>query len=118
MTTDPSSSGDRPEDHLRITRSEAPDAATVTLALDGDLDPFTAPLLTAELDDTLQGGVHTLELDVSRLRFLDSSGLRVLIVAHNQLDPKGGGVVLVGPSDATRRVIEISGLDQSFTLRP
>jgi anti-sigma B factor antagonist len=105
---------DRPEDRLQITVGGGSGDGVALLALDGDLDPFTAPLLRERLDDL--GDVKGLRLDVSALRFIDSSGLRVLVVAHQKLEP-GGQLVLEGANDMTRRVIEIAGLDQSFVLQ-
>jgi anti-anti-sigma factor len=118
MTDDQPAPGSQPEDQLKITRRPSDDTGTLTLALDGDLDPFTAPLLSAELDGSLGDGIQTLELDLAGVRFLDSSGLRVLVVAQNELAPRGGRVVLVGATSTTRRVLELAGLDTSFTLQP
>jgi anti-sigma B factor antagonist len=107
---------DRPEDRLQITVVDGDhDDRTLRLGLNGDLDPFTAPLLRERLDD--MEGVSELRLDVSDLRFIDSSGLRVLVIAHQKLAPNGGRLVLEGANDMTRRVIQISGLDDSFVLQ-
>jgi anti-sigma B factor antagonist len=106
---------DRPEDRLQITVDGATADGVAVLALDGDLDPFTAPLLRERIDDL--GELKGLRLDVSALRFIDSSGLRVLVIAHQKLEPQGGQLVLEGANDMTKRVIEIAGLDQSFVLQ-
>lgn len=117
MTDDRPAPGHRPEDHLQITRLPA-DEGTVALKLEGDLDPYTAPLLTEQLDGALDDHVRTVELDMSGVRFLDSSGLRVLVVAYNELEARGGEIVLVSPTANTRRVIELAGLDSTLQLRP
>ncbi len=117
MTSDRTSLGSRPEDQLSITRASS-DEGTLVLVLVGELDPYTAPLFMAEIEGALGDDVVNLKLDMGGLSFLDSSGLRVLMAAHNKLKPRGGGVVLAGATDITRRVIEIAGLDRSFTLLP
>ncbi len=117
MSSDRTSVGSRPEDQLSITRA-ASDDTTLVLVLEGELDPFTAPLFMAEIEGSLGDEVVNLQLDMGGVSFLDSSGLRVLMAAHNKLKPRGGGVVLAGATDIARRVIEIAGLDRSFTLLP
>jgi anti-anti-sigma factor len=81
-----------------------------TIALAGELDPHTAPLLQGEVDRVLAGGSTDLVLDLSRLGFVDSSGLRVLISTQHQLADQGGTLTLHAPSDTVRRLLEITGL--------
>lgn len=117
MSNDQAGMGSTPEEQLTIEHVPSGEGV-VALVLAGELDPFTAPLFMAEIEGSLGGDVRTLELDLSALSFLDSSGLRVLVAAQKQLAPRGGGVVVKGATEITRRVIEISGLDRSFTLLP
>ena len=60
--------------------------------------------------------VPVLLLDLSDLEFIDSSGLRELVVASRRQQELGGRVVLHAPSDPIRRVLEIVGLDQILTI--
>jgi anti-anti-sigma factor len=96
------------EQPLRIVASR--DGDTATFALSGELDPHTAPMLADELDDAIAGGATTVVLQLAELGFIDSSGLRVVISAHRQLDENGGRLVLRSPSDTVRRLLEITGL--------
>ncbi len=96
------------EQPLRIVASRDGDTATFTLS--GELDPHTAPMLADELDEAINGGAATVVLHLAELSFIDSSGLRVVISAHRQLDEKGGRLVLRSPSDTVRRLLEITGL--------
>jgi len=80
------------------------------LRLAGELDLATAPGLTeALLDFASSGGeVH---LDLSEVSFLDSSGLRVILaLARSRGD--NGSVVLLDPSAAIMRSLEIMGIDE------
>jgi len=67
-------------DHLRL-RVEHGDAETI-IFVDGELDPHTAPLLQREVDRLFESGRTAIVLELSRLGFLDSSGLRVVIRAE------------------------------------
>lgn len=85
----------------------------VVLTLSGELDLATVPLLQEQLDRAERGGVAVV-IDLSGLRFIDSSGLHVLVRAERRLRASGGQLVLVrGPRDV-HRVFELTGLDRLF----
>lgn len=95
-------------DQLDIRVDEGDDQAVIYL--DGELDPHTAPLLQEELDRLVAKGSTKIVLDMSALRFIDSSGLRVVISAHRRVRDAGGHLALRSPSDTARRLLEITGL--------
>ena len=95
-------------DQLRITVERAGDRDIVYL--DGELDPHTAPLLKQQVDELAEGGSLDVVLDLSRLAFIDSSGLRVVISAHREMADRGGQLTLRSPSDTAQRLLEITGL--------
>jgi anti-sigma B factor antagonist len=80
------------------------------LRLSGELDLAAAPRLTDALLDfaSAKGEVH---LDLTEVSFLDSSGLRVILaLARSRVD--NGSVVLLDPTAAIMRVLEIAGIDE------
>jgi anti-anti-sigma factor len=79
------------------------------LRLDGELDLATAPLLKAALVDL--GSERDVHLDLALLTFIDSSGLHVIVAMAESLDGNRS-VVLVNPSTAVMRCLEITGLDK------
>jgi anti-anti-sigma factor len=79
------------------------------LRLDGELDLATAPLLKAALVDL--GSERDVHLDLALLTFIDSSGLHVIVAMAQSLDGNRS-VVLVNPSTAVMRCLEITGLDE------
>ncbi len=83
---------------------------TVVLALTGDLDPHTAPMLSDAVSQQLERGVRHLTLDLRALDFVDSSGLRVIIATHRDLAGVSGRLTLRAPTDSTRRLLEVTGL--------
>jgi anti-sigma B factor antagonist len=97
-----------PEHPLAIDDIEADGHAT--LALRGELDPHTAPLLQERIDAIFASGRTDLCLDLSGLSFIDSSGLRVILSAHKRADDRGGRLVLRSPSPTARRLLVITGL--------
>lgn len=94
----------------------APLDITVTddgLALVGELDAHTAPLLAEAIS---AAGRDRLCVDMSEVRFVDSSGLRVLIEAHQAAQAKERTVSLTNPSPAVTRLLEISGIDDYLVV--
>jgi anti-anti-sigma factor len=80
------------------------------LRLAGELDLAAAPPLTEALLDfaSAEGEVH---LDLTEVSFLDSSGLSVILaLARSRGD--NGSVVLLAPTAAIMRILEIAGIDE------
>ena len=83
----------------------------------GEVDAATAPMLDEALvASSPQPGVE-LVVDCRGLEFIDSSGLNVFVAHARRLGAAGGRLVLESPRASTRRVFEISGLDQVVTIR-
>ena len=80
------------------------------VAVRGDLDIDTAPRLIATLHDIAIAPVQHVDLDCQGVTFIDSAGVRALIVARTDATRRGVAVVLVEPSHAVSRVIEMTGL--------
>ena len=78
------------------------------LSVVGEIDAHTAPSLATAITGANR---PDLTLDLAGVAFIDSSGLRVLIEAHRTAVDAGGGLHLAHPSDAVRRLLDISGLD-------
>jgi len=87
-----------------------PQDASVVLVLVGELDPHTAPTLREHLDAAVGDTTAEVVLDVAGLTFIDSSGLRVIIAAHKDMEGRGGHLVLRSPTATTRRLLDITGL--------
>ena len=76
------------------------------LVLVGEIDSYTAPVL----GERLANGSPVEVIDLAGVSFIDSSGLRVLVEAHQAHVDKGARLVLRAPSAAVQRLLEISGL--------
>jgi len=82
-------------------------------AVSGEIDSYTAPSIVAAID----GWSHdSLTIDLSGVEFLDSSGLRTLIEAHQRFAGLGGSLTLLHPTPMIRRLFEISGVDQYLNV--
>ena len=81
------------------------------MTLHGDLDSESAPLLIREVERRMKREGEALLLDVADIRFVDSAGLRSLLVLRERAERAGATVAVIHPSEATRRLLEIIGLD-------
>jgi anti-sigma B factor antagonist len=81
---------------------------TRVVAVAGDLDIATVPELACELGKLEQCNVT---VDLTRVTFVDSSGLRCILEARNRIDGDGYTMVVRGASRIVRRAFEITGLD-------
>lgn len=84
------------------------------LAASGEIDAHTAPTLAAAID----AAGTDVTLDLAGVEFVDSSGLRVLIDAHQRLADAGGALRLTALSDPVRRLLEISGVSDYLGVEP
>ncbi|MGB3735280.1 MAG: STAS domain-containing protein [Ilumatobacter sp.] len=74
----------------------------------GDIDAHTCPDLAGELDPLPGSG--DVRIDVADVGFMDSSGLRVIISAHQLAESSGRKLLIERPSKSVSRILEISGL--------
>ena len=86
---------------------------TLVVRLGGELDLGVADKLRLTLDKELfQGKIRHLIINLSRVTFMDSSGLGVILGRYKRLTHQGGKVVLVGAQPPVKRILELSGLLQ------
>lgn len=74
----------------------------------GVIDSHTADQLTSELNEL--GSEADATLDLSAVQFIDSSGLRVVVSAHQEWSEHDAHLRIERPSEAVERLLEITGL--------
>ncbi|MFF9149084.1 STAS domain-containing protein [Streptomyces sp. NPDC055051] len=100
---------------LDFTTASAPDGVRV-VSLSGEIDHVTG--------DTLRDALHVsgprprIVADFTRVTFMDSSGINILITAHQELTEADGWLRLASPSSAVHRTITIVGLDAVIDCHP
>jgi anti-sigma B factor antagonist len=91
------------------------DGGDLVVLVDGEVDVSTAPHLRSfllQVDD----GERVLVVDLSDMDFLDAAGLSVLVALQRRLAQRASQVVLRSPSASTRRLLQITGLEELFWL--
>ncbi|MDP9868409.1 MULTISPECIES: STAS domain-containing protein [Streptosporangium] len=100
------------------TEVQSTDAGTTLLVLAGDLDYDTAAELFPLAQELLAGQPRRLELDLSGLEFVDSSGVAALINVYNTAREHGGTMRIVALTSYLRHLFKVTALDQVFDLPP
>ncbi len=95
-------------------RSAPPHAA---LALAGELDIDSAPRLHEALTRLCNGGASALTIDLSRLAFIDSSGLAAIVYASRLCERRGCELAIVPGVENVHHVFEVSGLADLLPFR-
>jgi anti-sigma B factor antagonist len=86
----------------------------IVLEVRGDIDVSSVDALRTAVERAISLAPRNLVFDMTGLRFMDSSGIAVLLQAAEQV----GAVELRNPSAIIRRVITLSGLAEVLRMTP
>jgi len=96
-------------------RELAPDTSLLTV--EGDLDLASAPELKWALADVQSNGPRHVVVDFSRVSFIDSTALGVLVGVQRAMDP-GTRLAVACTEEPVLRIFELTGLDGMFEIVP
>ena len=94
-----------------------PDPSNV-LPLEGQIDLHVSPAVKASLDAMMEDRPARLVVDLTRVGYIDSSGLAVLINGMKHAETYGGIFMLAGMRNDVRVIFETAGLGQFFLIFP
>lgn len=77
----------------------------------GKVDSNNAAELGAALDSVVDDGKCKVIVDLNRVEFMSSAGLRELVRVLARVRRQGGDLRLSEPSDTVKEVLELAGLD-------
>ena len=97
-----------------MTINKKMNGGELEIALEGRLDTMTAPELEQELSQSLNGAEKLL-FDFSKLDYISSAGLRVLLSAHKTMSAKGG-MKLTHVNDIIQEVFEVTGFSDILDI--
>ena len=97
-----------------MTMEKNRQGAELTILLEGRLDTTSAPEFDAVVKNEL-AGVETLILDLKKLQYTSSAGLRVILIAQKTMN-KQGKMILKNVAEAVMEVFEMTGLSDLLTI--
>ena len=87
------------------------------LVIEGDIDLVSARHLEGKIGEFVDDGEpRRVIFDLSRVEFIDSSGLRVLMTMDRALRERGGGCALRSPSLVVQRLLTVTGLSDHLPI--
>jgi anti-anti-sigma factor len=89
------------------------DGGAITLTVTGELDLLSSPVLERALADAEGDPVI---VDLRGLEFMDSTGLHVLIQAHQRLHDAGRRLAVVRAGAHVQRLFDLTGVSESLTI--
>jgi anti-sigma B factor antagonist len=101
---------------MEITISEMHRATLIEVS--GRVDSTNANQLGVSLNAQIEAGRHHLVVDLSRVDYISSAGLRELVSALKRVKHLSGDLRLATPSDRVREVLVLAGLDAIFQIFP
>jgi anti-sigma B factor antagonist len=86
------------------------------LELEGEVDGHFAPVLRSLLKAKAKAACPALVLDLSRLSFIDSTGIAALVEYVRDAVSFGGALCLVGLTEPVRSIFTIARLERAFPI--
>lgn len=86
----------------------------LSVILEGRLDTTTAPQLESEIKESLDG-VESLIMDMTKLEYISSAGLRVLLSAQKVMN-KQGSMVVRNATEEVKEIFEVTGFSDILTI--
>jgi anti-sigma B factor antagonist len=90
------------------------DGVTVVV-LDGELDTNSAPVAQQQILPLARDGVRMV-LDMAKVPYMSSAGIRMLLSTYRQVTNNGGRIVLVGVADEVKDTMSVTGFLKFFQV--
>ena len=86
------------------------------ISIDGDLDTNTSPDAQAAFSSLLEQGASKVLVDLGKMNYISSAGLRVMLFVAKQLGTSGGELRICCLNDMAREVFDISGFSSILSV--
>ena len=97
--------------NVRVTRGD-----TYVVDLNGEIDVYTSPKVKDAIGDLIDKGHYNLVINLEKVRYIDSTGLGVLIGGLKRVREHGGTVNLVCTNPQIKKIFDITGLVKIFGI--
>jgi anti-sigma B factor antagonist len=102
------------EEHLRVDARNEPDRVVLQLA--GELDLASSPIFERALEDSSLASAPLLVLDLDGLKFVDSTGLRIILLAHEGARSRGQQFAITPGSPQVQRLLNITSVAEHMRV--
>lgn len=98
-----------------VVKSRQTDDNIIIIELDGELSIFFKEEVEKVVQNSIENDIYKFIFDVSKVSYIDSSGLSILILAGNTAFRNGQKVRIVSPTAQVKYVIDIARIGQILT---
>jgi len=84
--------------------------------LNGEIDVYTSPKVKEAISDLIDKGHYAIVINLENVRYIDSTGLGVLIGGLKRVREHSGTVHLVCTNPQIRKIFDITGLAKVFGI--
>jgi anti-sigma B factor antagonist len=99
---------------LQIRTQESPEEHV--LVLSGELDLASSGILDTAIAELCTDGARRIVLEMGDLSFMDSTGLRAVLVGRELCEVNGGELLIGETSQQVQRLLDISGVAEKLTF--
>ena len=104
---------------MQATHTVSAEDSTCTVSLAGEIDMANADEVLGWIRKALDGtGCSLLRLDLAGLDFLDSAGVRMLVMAYDEAVARNAVLKAVNPQRMVQQVLEVTGVATALGLPP
>ena len=100
--------------HMEVTSKSSDNA--IVIYVDGDLTTNSSPEVEAEINEILEEATNNVVINVEKVNFIASTGLRVILVLGKRLDGEGFKLSVCSMNSSTKSVFEMSGFTKLFPI--
>lgn len=91
---------------------------SAVISVRGEVDLYSSPALRQEIKKQVKKKPEVLVIELSRVDYMDSSGVATLVEGLKNIGKKGGQLKLAGLTDPVRQVFKFAHLDKVFEIFP
>lgn len=88
-----------------------------SVALIGEADIYTASAIKEKLFQAVAESTGDFYIDLKALKYIDSTGLGILVGVLKRVRERGGNVVLLNPQPQVRKLLRITSFDKVFLVK-
>jgi len=100
--------------HMEVTSKSI--GETTIIYVDGDLTTNSSPVAEAEINQILEGTATNVVINVEKVNFIASTGLRIILVLGKRLKGDGLNLILCSMNETNKSVFKISGFLKLFPV--
>ena len=86
------------------------------ISVDGELDVSTADQFKEYLHKLIDKDIRNIKFDLADLKYIDSTGLGVIIGILKRIKVEGKEIYIKSPKDNVKKIFSITGLDKIFKM--